>query len=124
MKRRKKLSTILIIICCLAILLVLIRTKLILRIYDNLILNSKNHYLSCEQLPPIAMVEKIVEEHQDVIQKIEHVNPGFVSVEIHEKCSGKADIVIWYASHRDRLEIEEIINSETFFGIPYRLHNR
>lgn len=124
MKLLKKLSIVLIIICCSVTLLVLIRTKLILRMYDNLILDSKNHYLPCEELPSVARVEQVVKEYQDVIRKIEQVNPGFVGIEIHENCTGKADIVIWYASHRDRVKIEKIINSETFFGIPYRLHNR
>ena len=39
-------------------------------------------------------------------------------------CPGKADLLIWYASHENRLEIERIIADERFFGVPYRLQNR
>jgi len=126
MNRLKKLSIVLIIISGLVTLLVLIKTELILRIYDNLILDSKNHYLPCEQLPLIARVEQVVKEHQDVIREIEQVNPGFVFVTMgtYEDCIDKSDIVISYASHQNRLKIEKIINNETFFGIPYTLHNR
>jgi hypothetical protein len=57
------------------------------------------------------------------VEAIEGVNPGFVWVEVDDSCPGKADIVIYYASHQDRLAIEEIIGRETFFGVPYRLRN-
>jgi len=124
-KNLKNLLKALVIVFCLAaVILVLLRTKLILRLYDNLVLDSKNHYLSCEELPSLAEVEKVVKDHQDVIQKIKQINPGYTGIEIHEVCAVKADIVIWYTSHQDRVEIERIIRSKTFFGIPYRLHNR
>ena len=59
-----------------------------------------------------------------MIEEIKRVNPGFVVVRIDTTtCPGKADIVIEYPSHQDRLAIEEIIDGETFFGVPYRLRN-
>ena len=68
---------------------------------------------------------QVVDEHQDLIQEIEQMNPGFVGVEIDTfTCLGKADLVFWYGGHEERLAIERIINNDTFFGIPYRLHNR
>ena len=94
------------------------------RAIDNFIYDNKNHYLPCEKLPSEAEVRKIVQEHQDVISAIEQVNPGFVGVELSPSCAGKADLLIWYASHADRLEIEKIIGGDTFFGIPFRLNNR
>ena len=33
--------------------------------YDNLILDSKNHYLPCEELPSVARVEQVVKEYQN-----------------------------------------------------------
>lgn len=59
-----------------------------------------------------------------VESQIEQVNPGLVGVEIDHPCPSHADIVFWYASHQDRLAIEEFIGGDTFFGIPYRLQNR
>jgi chlorite dismutase len=81
--------------------------------------------LPCEKLPTRDEVTKIIAEHQNAIKEIEAVNPGLVGIEIDTTtCQGKADLIFWYASHENRLEIEEIIGDETFFGIPYRLQNR
>lgn len=111
-------------ICAVAII-VEAQFKVMQRAYDNYVLDNRNHYLACQDLPAKAEVEKIVEEHQDVIQQILEVAPGFVGVEIDTStCSGKADLLIWYASHGQRLAIEKLIAGNTFFGIPYRLQNR
>lgn len=74
------------------LVLVLYKTKLILRILDN-------------------------------VQKIEQMHPGHVGIDVSGDCPDKADILIWYTSHEYRVKIEKIINSKTFFGIPYRLEN-
>lgn len=109
---------------CLGALFVEIQTRIVRSAFDNLIYDNKNHYLSCDELPTEAEVDRVVQEHQNVIEAIEQVNPGFVGVEIEPSCAGKADLLIWYASHANRLEIETIIGADTFFGIPYRLNNR
>jgi flavorubredoxin len=99
--------------------------KLVQRGYDNLILDNRNHYLSCEDLPARTDVEIVVEQHRDVIQQFREIAPGFVDVEIDSvTCEGKADLLIWYGTHQQRIAIEEIIGGDTFFGIPYRLQNR
>ena len=95
------------------------------RIYDNFIMDNRNHYLSCSDLPTKSEVERIIEQHQDVIQQIQQVAPGFVGVEIDAStCDGKVDLLIWYGTHQQRIAIENIIGEETFFGVPYRLQNR
>lgn len=101
------------------------RFKLVQRGYDNFILDNRNHYLSCADLPARVDVEIVVEQHRNVIQQIRDVAPDFVDVEIDSvTCEGKADLLIWYGTHQQRIAIEEIIGGETFFGIPYRLQNR
>jgi len=118
-------ALLLIIIFCVAILILEVQTKFVRRIYDEIFLDNRNHYLSCEQLPPEAEVRQVTEEHQDVIREIKQVNPDFVGVEIDNSiCPGKADILFWYGIHEDRLRIEGLIAGETFYGIPYRLQNR
>jgi hypothetical protein len=110
---------------CLLMVVVESRFKLARRGYDHFIMDNRNHYLSCEELPPGDNVERIVEQHEDVIQQIQQVAPGFVGVEIDSfTCEGKADLILWYGTHEQRVAIEEIIGSDTFFGIPYRLQNR
>ncbi len=110
---------------CLGLVVVETQLKFLRHAIDNFVYDNKNHYLPCEKLPTEAEVRKIIQEHQDVIQAIEQVNPGLVGIEIDSTtCPGRADLLIWYASHKNRLEIERIIGSDTFFGIPYRLNNR
>jgi len=95
------------------------------RAYDRFVLDNRNHYLSCQDLPEKSRVEKVVEKHQDVLQRIQQVAPGSVGVEIDSStCEGKADLLIWYGTHAQRIAIEKILSADTFFGIPYRLQNR
>ena len=99
--------------------------KVIQRGYDNFVMDNRNHYLSCEELPTKLEVEGALEQHKDIVQKIEQIAPGFIGVEIDSlSCEGKADLLIWYGTHQQRLTIEKIIDGDTFFGIPYRLQNR
>ena len=102
-----------------------LQSNVLRRGYDHFIMDNRNHYLSCQELPSNAEVERITEQHRDVIQQIEQVAPGFVGVEIDTlTCAGTADLLIWYGTHQQRIAIEEIISGDTFFGIPYRLQNR
>ena len=82
-----------------------------------------NPELLCEYLPNIETVRQVVEEHQGVIQEIENISPGYVYVEIHERCNGKGELYIYYDTVSTREQILEIIGGDTFFGIPYRLFN-
>lgn len=120
------------------------------RLYDELILGEKNHYLSCDELPTVQKVDKAVKEHADVVNKIVKVvgerNRGpivtpqwkdsmvvdgsqpyitFAWGELYPVCegSGKGDIVMYFSSDIDKMLIERILKSDTFFGIPYRLRN-
>ena len=112
-------------ILCVGIWILESQTNFIRKTYDQIVLDDRNHYLSCDQLPPAAAVKQVMEAHQDVIKKIEQIHPGSVGVEMDTSiCPGKADILFWYGTHQDRLLIEELIAGETFYGIPYRLQNR
>ena len=114
-----------IVLACLGVFVVEAQTKVIRRALDNYIYDNENHYLPCDELPTEAEVRAVVQQHQDIIQAIEEVNPGLVGVEIDTSiCPGKADLLIWYATHQNRLDIKAIIDRDTFFGIPYRMNNR
>lgn len=126
-KLRKNISLLIIglLLICMVATIVELQFKVVRRAYDHFILDNRNHYLSCQELPTRIEVERITEQHRDIIQQIEQVAPGFVSIEIDSlTCEGKADLVIWYGTHQQRIAIEEIIAGDTFFGIPYRLQNR
>lgn len=124
---RKKILLLVIglLLSCTLAIIVEPRFNIAQRGYDNFVLDNRNHYLSCRDLPAKIEVERVVEQHWDVIQQIEQVAPGFVGVEIDTSiCNGKADLLIWYGTHQQRIGIEKIIGADTFFGIPYRLQNR
>lgn len=113
------------VVLCVALLLVERRARIVRRWIDDAIYDNYWHYLPCEQLPPLSEVERVVREYPDVIRQIEAVHPGQVGVEVNPCGDGQnADITFWYATHGDRVAIEQIIGSDTFFGVPYNLNNR
>jgi len=112
------------VVACVGLLFIEARTKMIRRWIDAVIYDNQNHYLACEQLPSRSEVEQVLEEHQDVIEQIKAVNPGFVGVDVNPCSAGNADVTFWYGSHQDRIVIEQIIGADTFFGVPYNLQNR
>ncbi len=110
-------------LCCGAVVSV-VRGSLLGRLYNDIVLDNYDHFLPCEELPTSEEVNRILDVHQDVLEAIEDVNPGFIFVEVDAwTCPGRADIIISYATHQNRLAIEEIIGGKTFFGVPYRLRN-
>ena len=100
------------------------QSKVIRKTLDDVLYDNRFHYIPCKKLPSIAEVEKIIAEHQNFIRQIEAINPGFVGVEVNTCGTGNADITFWYGSHKNRIAIENIIGSGTFFGVPYNLQNR
>lgn len=79
--------------------------------------------LPCEELPDIETVRQIIEDHQDLIEEIENTSPGNVWVEINEKCDGKGELFIYYDTIYTKNKIKELIDGDTFFGVPYRMFN-
>lgn len=77
--------------------------------------------LPCSSFVEETRIQKILNEHADVVKKIEQVRPGHVDVMFGkvDRCPGKGTIQIGYASEKDRQEIEKIIGKK-FYGIPYR----
>jgi len=99
------------------------QTHILQKTIDDRVYDNRGHYLSCEELPPLSDVERIVAENHSLIQAIEQVNPGFIFVTINSPCPGKGELIFEYPSHQNRLQIEALIGGETFFGIPYRMIN-
>ncbi len=126
------------------------QTHFVNRFITGVIMDSRNHYLSCDQLPSVEQVDTVVKEHKEVIEQLikaagkrfhdTKITPlweenmvkdgedSYISFswgEPYPDCqnTGKGDIQIMYPSHQDRVVIEKIINGDTFFGIPYRLKN-
>ena len=125
MKAKQKRIVVISLLTAVALLLFLeFQAKIIRQTLDDVLYDNRFHHISCEKLPSIAEVEKVIVEHQDVIRQIEAVDPGFVGIEVNTCGTGNADITFWYGSHKDRTSMENIIGSDTFFGVPYNLQNR
>ena len=103
----------------------LYQTHAIQRIILDVIYDNYDHYLPCERLPLTAEVEAVVAAHAGTVNLIKAVSPdGQFNIE-KQSCSGAehADIVIYYPTHAQREQIEEILGGKTFFGIPARWIN-
>lgn len=111
-----------ILLACIALLF--LQACYLRNLVDDLVYDNRNHYLPCDALPTYGEVMVMISQHQDVLDEIEALNPGFVGWEVHTPCEGRADLVFWYGGRSDRRKIEAIIDDATFFGIPYRLNNR
>jgi len=109
----------------LAALLLEKQTHLFGRYISDRLYDSRDHYLPCSALPTEAEVRRTLQEHRDMIAAIEQVHPEHAGVEVDDtSCPGRADLIIWYASHQDRVAIEGLLASGTFHGVPVRLQNR
>lgn len=115
---------VLLVLCVIGSVFIESQSHWIRSLLDDLLLDNYNHYLPCNQLPTIAEVEQVLALQQETIRAVKAVNPGSVLVRIDEEtCPGRADLIIEYPSHEDRIAIERIINGERFYGVPYRLRN-
>ena len=94
-------------------------------IYNDLVLDNADHNIPCEELPSVAEVEQNLKEQDAIVQAILAIDPEQTFVDIDtEQCPGHADIVISYASHESRTKIEQFLEANPAFDIPYRLRNR
>ena len=94
-------------------------------LYAEYVLDNRYHHVPCQELPSKEEIWRVLQEHQDVLQQIQALDqPGVVGYEIVPCAPGHASLTFWYASHEQRVKIEEIIGGDTFFGVPYDLQNR
>lgn len=98
-----------------------VRTHFIKKWISDVVYDNRVPYLRCEELPSLTDAEQTVAAHQDVIEQIEAIHPGHIRVYVSSdsSCPEKGMLVIEYASHDDREQIEALIG-ETFFGIPWK----
>jgi len=124
-RRRVLLALAALLLIFLAALLLEKQTHFIGRYISDRLYDSRDHYLSCSDLPTEADVRRTLQEHRDLITAIEQVHQEHAGVEVDAtSCPGRADLVIWYASHQDRVAIEGLLAGDTFHGVPARLQNR
>jgi len=95
------------------------------RVVDDVLYDNYDHYLPCSSLPKKAEVEQVVRDHAAVVDRIRAVSADVEFQIDTEKCPGqdRADLIVSYPGHSQRLEIEQILGGKTFFGIPTRWRN-
>lgn len=132
---RKKVSKVLLIgsvLICLTIVFVvfsfLVRTNWNIgrKILDNYLMDNKIEYLSCQEMPTREAIQTALDVHQNEVNEIKNISPDIEVIigDYTEKdCGNHSKIVIYYGSHETRVKIEELINSQTFYGIPFDLVN-
>jgi hypothetical protein len=99
------------------------RTRFIHRWINDVVYDNRVPILRCEELPTLPEVEQTLAAHQDMIAQIEAISSGIsVYTNSVSSCPEKGLLVIEYASHAEREQIEALIG-ETFFGIPWEGHN-
>lgn len=90
--------------------------------YDN-----KPNYIACDQLPPRQELEQILIDKQRLVQHIEQIGVTTKTVSVivsEQRCgNGRAEILIQYASHEQREQIEAILTQENFGSAPVALQN-
>ena len=122
---KKRLYLIVIGLLILAGLFICFRTHFLRRMVDDMLYDNYNHYLACEDLPQKDEIEQTLAEHTDIIDQIRLISPD-VDISIDDMLchdSDHSDLVISYASHSQRVAVEDIIGGKTFFGIPVRWRN-
>ena len=124
MKNRK--VAFIIIFALVLVILVLLEssTHFVQRIIDDILYDNYHHYLQCEDLPEITVVENAVAENQEIIREIEGLSEGQVTISVDaSSCPGRGSIVIFFPSHTVREQIEDILGGKSFYGIPVTLIN-
>ena len=102
--------------------------------WNEFVLNNRDHFASCDELPTINQVSTVLNIHQRLVEQIEAINPEKVFVSMGTspfhyvnqvvECPGKADLLITYVSSEDKTAIEKILRLEEFSILPYRMRNR
>ena len=88
---------------------------------------SAPHRVPCDKWPTLEKARRILHQRSDVVGRIASVNPGFVTLRLDSRrCAGtgRAEVVIEYATRSDREAIRAIVGDKKYFlGIPYLMRN-
>lgn len=106
-------------------LVILLQSHVIQRTVSDVVYDNYDHFLPCERLPLFAEVENILVVHEDMVDQVKGISSQIdIQIDPHT-CGGveHADLVIFYATHAQREQIEEMLGGKTFFGIPARWIN-
>jgi hypothetical protein len=95
-------------------------------LYANVVKGNKEHFFDCYKLPFFVEVEKSLENHNDILEKLKTLGTGQAFAN-KISCKGwergieltKGELVVHYENRAEKLAIEKLIG-DNFFGIPWR----
>jgi len=92
--------------------------------WDSVVLDERNQYMPCEQLPFYRQGMTAISNHQDMLDKVRAAGASSVTL-VEVKCMTdsnfffiKGDLIIDYKNRQARSAIEKLLGND-FFGIPY-----
>ena len=102
-----------------------IRSRFFSKWFTGVVYDDRVHYLSCAELPPVADVEQALRDHPDTVDQIIEITGDPFSIQPSNgdrDCTETGDILITHCCRDVRAKVEQLLG-DTFFGIPYRMHN-
>jgi hypothetical protein len=95
------------------------------RLIEDKLYDSVPSFSSCERLPSASMVRKELEKHAELVAAIRQVAPDEVVIEPDTQRCGddRAEILISYGSHDQRIRIQALLAKEGFGDVPVSLRN-
>ncbi len=91
---------------------------------------GKPNRVPCYRWPTVEKIERVLEEHAELVAQIEAVEPGGSRVVIRSwgygfhllRCPGKGILDISYPGYREMRAIKSIIGDRKYFlGVPYAM---
>jgi hypothetical protein len=91
--------------------------------WTDVVLDSREPRVPCAQRPSAAAAQRVLDEHRELVRRIEAVDPSVLVTLDESACPGRGTLVVLYGAHRHREQIRRLIGGDSFFGVPYALRN-
>lgn len=96
------------------------------KLFDNYVLDNSVNYLPCDAQVKISELEEFLSKNEDLVKKVESIGTNVI-VQVGDAygnyCPETAKLVFFYGSHKERQEVEKLINNSEFSKYPYDLVN-
>jgi len=95
------------------------------RLYEEYVLDNRSHGWDCKELPSEQDLNDLFFRNSALVQAIRDVDRDHVVVSVgeDERCPGRYSILIAYASHAQRKQIEVLIEGTPLANAPINWRN-
>ncbi|HMN13358.1 MAG TPA: hypothetical protein PKD55_13640 [Bellilinea sp.] len=101
-------------------LLILTQVPSVRSLLDDKLYDNYDPRLPCDQWPTSSELDTVRAEHSVELQRIAELSPNILIDHVDMECAG-VERSIWrvnYASHEERLMLEEALGGKEVFGQP------